>query len=200
MSRDLTTKNNLKFRPKVYLPVIAIAIFGIFLLIPEIFTLLLGHQVSILPLSNLTYTEKINILLTFALVIFAQSQANTTQVQVYLDEKKNMIMEARNELENAYGPIYSILYRSRKGEKSLRVSQDDFKTIDRIIAVYPWVFSEEIRDLWNETRRPIPSISLEELQKGQTEHLNDVSFKFRDKINEEYKRRIENYEMLLGKT
>lgn len=122
----------------------------------------------------------------------------STYLQVVFAQATSRIEDVRNELEKAYGPLFVILnYRSETEEEFLHVHESDFKTIDKIMATYVWMFPKETNDLWNKTRRPtpIPTGLLGSLQ----EPIYNVSLEFRNKINEEYRHRVERYDKLLGK-
>jgi hypothetical protein len=184
----------------IYLPIIGMAILFCLFLSPEILTLINQKTLIVSSISSLPYSERFSLFLASAITIFTLIGSYSTYMQVVLARERNFIEDTRNELKEAYGPLYSILnYPVKTGEKSVKISIEDFKTIDKIISVYPWIFSKQIRDSWNETRRPTPSISMREMQMGQREPLHDVLLDFRKKINEEYHHKVGIYNKLLGK-
>jgi hypothetical protein len=196
----VASENQLYSKWILYIPVIFIAILFFVFMTPEILSLVNGTRVYVPVLSDIPYSDRLIILLTFAITIFTMVGSYSTYLQVVFAQAASRIEDARNELEKAYGPLYSILnYPVRVEEKSVKIGVRDFKTIDRIISVYPWMFPERVRISWNETRRPTPSISPREMSLGQTELLHDVPREFRDMVNDEYRHRVERYDRLLGK-
>jgi hypothetical protein len=183
----------------VFLPIIIVAIMGFLLFLPDTLTLIYQKTIYVPVLSELSFLEKFNTWLVVAIVVFACLESYSTYSQIALEQKRNIIKDARNELEKAYGILFAILnYRSETEEKFLNVHESDFKTIDKIMATYVWMFPKETNDLWNKTRRPtpIPTGLLGSLQ----EPIHSVSLEFRKKINEEYDLRVKKYYALLGKT
>jgi len=173
----------------LWIPVIGIAVIGFALYIPE----LLGSQ------SSLSYTDRTSIILTSALTLFAAIEGYSTYMQVELENKKNMIEDARNELEKAYGPLYTLLntfhFESDK-ENEFYVSNNEKIRVDEILATYPFMFPPEIYDLWlKKIQNLSPSIDTETF----TVRAYSMPFEFRDRINEEYDRRVKRYNELLKK-
>jgi len=150
----------------------------------------------------LDYNQKLNIILTFAISVFACLEAYSAYNQNMLEHRRHNIEDLRNELEKAYGVLFSILnYRSRheKEKKTLRISKLHFEMIDNIMAKYPWMFPNEMNNLWKDTRRPVPSLQSDEIVMGREEPLYDVSIEFKEKMNTEYERRVKRYDELLEK-
>jgi hypothetical protein len=190
-------------RGVIYLPIIGMAIMFCILLSPEIFTLICQKTISVPVISNLQYSERFNILLASAITIFTLVGSYSTYMQVVSTRERNSIEDARNELEKAYGPLYSILnfpegFEEKSQEKSLKLTFEEFKTIDEIIAVYPWMFPEEIIQLWVKTRKATQFISGGWTDLGQVT-VYEVSLEFRDKVNQEYSFRVQTYNRLLRK-
>ncbi len=178
-------------RPKIvlWIPVIAIAVIGFALYIPE----LLGFRLG------LSYTEKTSIILTSAITLFAAIEGYSTYMQVELENKKNMIEDARNELEKAYGPLYTLLntfhFKSDK-QKEFYLGNNEKIHVDEILATYPFMFPPEIYDLWlKKIQNLSPSLDVDTF----TTKDYTIPFEFRDRINEEYGRRVKKYNELLKK-
>jgi hypothetical protein len=166
--------------------------------IRNIFILLIVGMLAIYYLLPLQPSDKIIVILTFALMVFAGIEGLSTYMQLWLGDRKNLIEDARNELEKAYSPLFFILnYNAEDTTNLLRIRQEDFKRIEEIMATYSWVIPE-INDLWKETRRPMPSLHLDEQKKG-LEPRHDVSLEFREKVNKEFKLRAKRYNELLKK-
>ena len=191
-------------RGVIYLPIIGMAIMFCILLSPEILTLIYQTTTYVPVISNLQYSERFNILLASAITIFTLVGSYSTYMQVVSTRERNSIEDARNELEKAYGPLYSILnfpegVEGKSQEKSLNLTYEEFKTIDEITAVYPWMFPEEIIDLWKKTRKATQFL----INKGWAdigqETVYEVSLEFRDKVNQEYLFRVQIYNKLLRK-
>ena len=183
----------------VFLPILAIAVVGFILYIPEIYLLLFKTSKYIPILSDLQFIEKTNIILTVGIVYFAAMEGYSTFLQVILEGRRNRIEDARNELEKAYGPLYTLLNRVEETrENVVELNEGEKSYLDRILATYPFMFPSEIYNVWRqriqtheagfylgpgEDIRPVYSIPLE----------------FRDMINEEYDRRVKLYNELLKK-
>lgn len=182
------------------LPIVAVAFVSFFLCIPEIYLLLFRKTIYIPILSDLLYNEKITIILTYAITVFAAVEGYSTYLQVVLQRNRNIIEDARNELEKAYGPLYTLLNRQEeiKEEAHIELNEDEKTFLDNILATYPFMFSSEIYSLW---RKEIQS--LEPLHKylGRTliRTYYHIPLEFRDKINEEYDRRVKRYNEVLKK-
>ena len=150
-----------------------------------------------------SHTERTTIILSSAITIFAALEGYSTHRMVELDRKRHRIEDIRNELEKAYGPLYTLLnrhipeYMGEIGEElclNFRQKED----LDDIIATHPFMFSSETYGLW---RSQIQNLDPEiQLSPGpETSVWYDIPPEFRDRINEEYDRRVKEYNQLLKK-
>lgn len=171
---------------------LGIAIMGLVLIIP--------FKIGLLDSGKF-----IDSFLTGIIAIFAMVQAHSTLLQVRLENRRNKIIDASKELEKAYGPLFDILnYRARYDEsrKKLRIEKPYYESIDNIMAKYPRMFPDEINELWIKIRPPIATDSdfrTDIPPFSDKIHYYDVSPEFKDKLNEEYHRRVERYTELLEK-
>jgi hypothetical protein len=171
----------------VLIPVVMIIIIGAILMLPGLISNYIDFSMS----------ERTNILLTLAITVFAAIEGYSTYMQVELDRKQHIIADARNELEKAYGPLYTILNTFELGEsKIFHLSPEDKAGVDKILATYPFMFPSEIYSFWLEKIREIaPSVGAQDLSPQDYE----IPAEFRDKINKEYNRRVERYNKLLNR-
>lgn len=130
---------------------------------------------------------EVNILLTITIAFFAGVQGYATYTQVRLFKERNRIEDLRNELEKAYGPLYTLLSRdiSVSDElKSMWLIEECKRNLDEIVATYPFMFPSEILDLWRKEIQPVSA-------------TDGIPLEFRDKINEGYDRKVKEYYRLL---
>jgi len=173
------------------------AVVGFILNLPEILVLL-GRPTHVPVLSDLSFTEKTNIILTVAITFFAAIEGYSTFMQVVMDDRKSKIEDARNELEKAYGPLYTILNKYSLGgdDDTMWVEPDEKNQLDEIMATYPFMFPSDIYDLWRQKVQNLgPIIDTTNLRPTGYE----VYLEFKRKINEEYDRRVRRYNELLKK-
>ena len=86
------------------LPFIGLVVLVVFLYLPP-----LAQSYGALGLSGLTFMDKTTILLTFALAVFAAIEGFSTYRRASTEAKRHQVEDARNELEKAYGPLYTCL-------------------------------------------------------------------------------------------
>jgi hypothetical protein len=111
-------------------------------------------------------------------------------------QKMLKITEIRNELEKAYGMLYSIVSKpeemakdERTGteEKRVVVSREEKEELDRILMSYPHMFPLEIVVLWRTEIRNLTAFRF------------GIPVKFKEKITEEYNKRLEEYYKITGR-
>ncbi len=181
----------------IYLPLTGLILFVIILYSPELTS-------STIPvLSELKFDQKTNLTLTFSIAIFAAIEGYSTFKRAKMEENRHLVADARNELEKAYGPLYTILNRAAPagGEKdSFWLEFEERKKIDEIMATYPFMFSSEIYSFWQEKIRNPKSIV-------KTSNLGPygggldlrVYVELGALINEEYNQRVKKYHELIEK-
>lgn len=132
--------------------------------------------------------EIFNIFITVVIAFFAEMEGLSTYRQYRMEAKRLEIEDLRNELEKAYGIIFACLeiYAQYK-ENELWLQPDKKDEIESVIDRYPWIFPNGIRSLWGQVR----GINLP--TNAQLNLINE----FRNKIEEEYNRRVKKYNELV---
>jgi hypothetical protein len=174
------------------------------LFLPLISLIVLMLILYFLPVfSNLTFMDKTNLLLTFSISVFAAIEGYSTFKRWSMEEKNHKLADARNELERAYGPLYTLLNKTdivNKETASFWLSFDERKKLDEIIASYPFMFTPQINKLWQDKIRKMESLieTSSIYVNGSSINLG-VYIDLRDMINEEYSRKVKLYHELLEK-
>jgi hypothetical protein len=181
----------------IYLPILGLIVLVLVLYFPQ----LTGYSGHISVLSDLTFMDKTTLLLTFALAAFAAIEGFSTFKRASTEAKRNQIEDARNELEKAYGPLYTLLNKTAKTENSaFWLDFEERRRINEIIATYPFMFTLQIIELWQQKIRTLAStIETSDLKSAKYEVNLDVYLELRNLINEEYNQRVKNYRDLLEK-
>lgn len=176
-----------------------IVAFVLFFLIVSvgIFIFFSDYLGMILPL---TIVDRTNIFLSVVIALFALMEGYSTYLQVELSQNKNLIDDARNELEKAYGPLYTILNQNLLiiNQKLLEESPEK-RQIDEIMATYPFMFPKEIFKFW---RNHIQYLHKYYTKKADAQTIADCQSKiseFMVSINKEYEKRLQRYNKLLNK-
>jgi hypothetical protein len=181
-------------RIAIYLPLLGLIVLVIVLYSPQIFA------TPIPVLSQLSFMDKITVLLTFALASFAAVEGYSTFSRVSLEAKWHKIEDARNELEKAYGPLYTLLNKitsSSDEKKGFWLEFDERKKLDEIMATYPFMFPSQINDLWQQKIRKLGTLLGNSDVKSMREVNLDVYVELRNLINKEYARKVNEYHELL---
>ena len=116
------------------------------------------------------------------------------------------ISEIKNELEKAYGILYSMVSKPEEfvkvdGGNELRVvvSREERKELNRILMSYPHMFPLEIVVLWRTEIRNLKPVQI------VPERVKDMSIgigipvKFKEEITKEYEQRLEEYYKITGR-
>lgn len=179
----------------IYLPILGLIVLVLVLYFPQ----LTGYSGHISVLSDLTFMDKTTLLLTFALASFAAIEGFSTFKRASTESKRHQIEDARNELEKAYGPLYTLLNKTAKTENSaFWLDFEERKKINEIIATYPFMFPSQIIELWQRKIRDLAQeIETSGLKSAKYEINLDVYLDLRNLINEEYNRKVKNYRDLL---
>jgi hypothetical protein len=172
-----------------------------FLFLAVLTVVLYAPQIQVL--SGLSFGEKANLLLTFAIAFFAAIEGYSTFRRASMESMRHVIEDARNELEKAYGPLYTLLNNrgaSSGEQKDFWLTFEERKKLDEIMATYPFMFPSEINDLWQEKIRNLGSlIDASDFKSGGRNVSLGVYLEFRNLINEEYENRVKHYRELLEK-
>ena len=181
----------------LFLPLLLLVVLLVILNIPQI----LGIRIPVL--SDLSFIEKTNMLLTFAIAFFAAVEGYSTFKKNALEQKRHVIEDARNELEKAYGPLYTLINKhaaSPHAQKDFWLEFDERKKLDEIMATYPFMFPPKINNLWEAKIRNIGSLlDTSDLKSGRYKVGLEAYSEFRNLINEEYEQRVNHYRELLEK-
>jgi len=187
------------FKIIAWIPILVLAFFVSVVYVPVFFE----HE----PL--LPYPDSLNLFLTVAITSFAFVEGYSTYKQVVLSEDRNSIEDAKNELEKAYGPLYSWLnvHQIIKELNGIQVFEEDKKSLDKIFATYPFMFPSEIYGMWRKKIQNIECKMPKHIDAGitndrhtfRTVHYCLIPLDFGEIINKEYERRVERYNKLLKK-
>ncbi|MCJ7632838.1 hypothetical protein MUP77_10670 [Candidatus Bathyarchaeota archaeon] len=165
-----------------------------------------------------TVSDAVNVLLTSMIAIFASVQAISTLLQVQLENRQNKIEDERedrrhrienlrNELEKAYGKVYSILNkqsepRQFKGMETpmeyVEVPTTETRQLVDTMMTFPHMFPKDIMDMWQK----IFGESLTERDRDIRSSYglpNFIPVEFKNRIIEEYNRRVKAYQELEGR-
>lgn len=167
----------------------------------------------------LTTNESINLIFTSVIALFAIVQAYSTVMQVLLYDRQNKIEDIRSELEKAYGPLYSILSRpeellktgaklsvatsegttvdNRSEELMIRLNREDKDHLDDIMICYPFIFPSDVVALWRVRIRDKSGYTFDARTLQTVDYA--IPLKFRDRIEEEYNRRVKEYYKATGR-
>jgi hypothetical protein len=160
-------------------------------------------SVHISGVTDLTFLEKTSLFAAFAFAAFASVESLATHDRAAFDTKRYLIEDSRNELEKAYGPLYSILNKASVGSNEKRdfwLEYEDRKKIDEILATYTFMFSPKINNLWQEKIRDLSSmIETSALHSGKVKINLDAYAEMKNIVNEEYARKVTTYKELVGK-
>jgi hypothetical protein len=162
---------------------------------PQIISLF-DSKAEIPGLSELSFEAKTNLLLTFTIAFFAAIEGYATYKRATLEYKSHKIQDARNELEKAYGPLYTLLNKNSPTDEKTQLWLDfeERRRINEIMATYPFMFSAKINDFWQEKIRS-PKALIQADPVGIGMDLGPYAV-LRDMINIEYNDRVQNYRKL----
>lgn len=181
----------------IYLPLSGLIAFIIVLYFPEL------TSTHIPVLSDLDFDKKTNLTLTFSIAIFAAIEGYAMFKRAKMEEDRHLISDARNELEKAYGPLYTLLNKvipPSGGKDSFWLEFEERRKIDEIMATYPFMFPSEIYSLWQEKiRNPELLIHASDTKLTDIGINLGVYVEFRNLVNTEYTRRVKKYQELIQK-
>ncbi len=181
----------------INLPLIALLVSFLVLYANDLF----GIKIPVV--SALNFLEKTSLFAAFAFAAFAAVESISSLYRASFETKRYQIEDARNELEKAYGPLYSILNKaSVRGDakKDYWLEYEERKKIDEILATYPFMFSVEINTLWQDKIRNLESIiETSAMNAGKVKINLDAYMELKNIVNEEYSSKVKKYRELLGK-
>ena len=159
------------------------------------FISLLFLNVRELGLTDLTLAEKVNVFLTINLIIFALMEGYSTWKQTKQAEIRIKIEDSRNELENVYGPLYSIITGKFLIDKQYYLNEDEKERIDDIFITYPHIISKELYQFWRDFIEKMEKTRIFMGERIVIYYLSNEPFE--DRITKEYKEKIDNYKKLV---
>ena len=196
VSKRLKRRKLGKSKLIVYFPVIGLAIIVFLLLFPEIYLLIVGEPIQIPLLSDLSYRDKIDIFLSFAIAMFAAVEGYSTYMEVVLEDRRSKMDSARDELEEAYAPLYTLFNKYQWGATDKFVLEDGEKArLDQIMAAYPFMFPADIYELW---QQKIKGMKPTQTRLMDLTHYFEIPKEFVEKIFREYDLRVKRYNEIFG--
>jgi len=183
-------RNHIGWKRILWFPVIGMLIVYFVFFFAE-FCLIVTGRLIILPfISELTYEKRIEIILTLAIAMFAGIEGYSAYF-LYISDKQKIIAE---ELEKVYGPLYSIVSKpgragdSNRGESGfvIDLTLKERERLDEIVTTYPHMLPYEIIVEWRI-----------KIRDRELRHV--VTEKFKDRILEEYEKRLMDYYEMAGR-
>ena len=115
------------------------------------------------------------------------------------ETRRQKASEIRNELEKAYGTLYSIVSKAEEivkvekgSELRVVVSREEMEELDRILMSYPHMFPQKIVVLWRtEMRNLAPCRSVKRY--NEVKDYFGIPVEFKEEITKEYEQRLEEY-------
>jgi len=173
-----------------------------FIVIPEILPILYGREVIIPIFSQISLEGRFTIVFSLSVILFSSAQYRS-------ERKRNKIIDLRNELEKAYGPLYSLFnplfmeswgIYTAGGEgreiTSTNIDKSGKEKLDFILSNYPFMFKPEIYYYW---REHLQHSARAKTEKNSIPTLFAIDEEFIRMIYDEYNQRLEEYNNLLGK-
>jgi hypothetical protein len=157
----------------------------------------------------LTWSEKTNVILTTVLATFAVIEGYSTYVKLKMEKKRYAVNSASDELEKAYGPIYTVLSKpAKQGESTIYLQVSEKLIMDEKLSTYRCMFPANITDYWeNNIRKLEPSLSTDVLASARSLMNGHFSYamvdaykiplEFVDLFTTEYVKRTETLRKLL---
>jgi hypothetical protein len=179
-----------------YLPLITLTVLGIILYSPQI------SSVYIPVLSDLSFFDRTSLFAAFAFAAFAAIEGFSSYDRSCFETRRYQIEDLRNELEKAYGPLYSILHQASAScqEKSaFRLVREDQRRIDEIMSAYPFMFPVEINNLWQDKIRDLCSKPSEPDSEVAQCTIMEPYTELRELVGREYSYRLKTYHALINK-
>jgi hypothetical protein len=186
-------------RQKIFLslPLVGLLVSFVILYFPNLFS------INVTGVSDLKFLDKTSLFAAFAFAAFACVESYSTFDHASFEHRRYQIEDARNELEKAYGPLYSMMNKATaQGEekKDFWLEYDERKKIDDVLATYPFMFSAEINKLWQEKIRSIESIiETSAVKPGKLKINLDAYAELKSMVDKEYTGKVKKYHELLGK-
>ena len=179
-----------------YLPLLVLIALALVLFLPQ----LLGIYVP--ALSDLTFFDRTSLFAAVAFAAFAAIEGFSSYDRSLFEIRRYQIEDSRNELEKAYGPLFTILNKAaaRCDENAaFWLEREERKRIDDILSTYPFMFPPKINALWQDKIRDLSSKNAEFDQDRGECAVQEPYAMLKELVSEEYSRRLENYHKLIEK-
>lgn len=158
-------------------------------------------------LNLIKYNELLNLIMTAVIAEFAIVQGQSAWREMGSKEKRNKIEDLRNELEKAYGKLYSIL------SKESIISTNETEQLKQIMTTYPFMFPKDIFDIWQTIQdlqdqddyynRYLKSTTVDPKEEESINKIRDDRNRkmkeFKKRIIDEYNRKVKEYQDLVGR-
>lgn len=181
----------------IYLPLLGLITFILILYFPEL------TSTHLPVLSELDFDKKTNLTLTFSIAIFAAIEGYATFKRAKMEERMHLIVDARNELEKAYGPLYTLLNNVLSADREKHgfwLGFEERRKVDEIMATYPFMFPPEVYSLWQEKIRNSRSVVFDSNPRHSGVGLDlGVYVEFKKLVNAAYADRVKKYRELIQK-
>ena len=179
--------------------IIHIRIENIFIIFIVILIIILGILAYFIPpdelIINPIFKTRTELFLTTAIGLFALLEGVSTALQLNDNRKRNKIIDLRNELENVYGPLFTLLSYYTEvleaiGEPGMTLNMGS--ELNEIFRKYPHVLSSKLYDYWKENiNTQTPRIT------GENEYY--VNTQFVADFFDEYEEKVTSYRKLVDK-
>ena len=120
-------------------------------------------------------------------------------------KKMLKVAQTRNELEKAYGTLYSILSKPEEmvkvktgSEAKVVVSRMEKTELDRILMSYPYVFPQRIVVIWRTEIRDVEPCRFLTVGR-ETQFFYGIPVRFKEEVSREYQQRLEEYYKMTGR-
>lgn len=163
------------------------------ILLGPIITLLFAVTLFVFPsspLNSLNSKDKIQLILSITITIFAIIEGASIYSQVNAWNKRNLIEDTRNELETAFGPLYDIFNEDDRidlEKNQYSVLNEEKIRMDKIFSTRPYVFQENTYRYWKTQISKLES---------NGDHLL-LPLDFVELVIEEYEKKVSKYFQLL---
>lgn len=169
-----------------------------FIVIPEILPIIYGREVIIPIFSQISLEGRFTIVISSSIILFTSAQYRS-------ERKRNKLIDLRNELEKAYGPLYTIFNPyfwdsygyTREGVSvqimGININKSEKEKLNLILSNYPFMFKPEIFAYWRE------HLQYQHYGDDSDKRMYEIEYEFIKMIYDEYYQRLEEYNKLLGR-
>jgi len=149
-----------------------------------------------------SFKDKIELSLTISIAFFAMVEAFSTYVQTNDTRLRLKIEDLRNEMETAYGILYTIIedmYWVEGGggcsnQYCFRTAEDKEK-VDELFRKYPFMLRRQLMEIWEDEIKSLEPVILEGYEVYDIDE--NVYEKFQKILSEEYHEKLKQYKNIL---